>query len=166
MIELRPGDQGCVHSDGTIPDLINLFQMGLNPDHNSVYSHAFTLTDSNGNTFESRKKIGHYHIDDYIGMPMVIARHKLMTPELFQRGYDYVKVHDGATYPYMRLVLHALRLAKYIHWKHPVCAELNDKIEVGCLLRTDWWGVNPDNLSDRWHRETGLYEILYEGFWE
>lgn len=160
MIELRPGDPFVVHSDGTVPDMVNLFQSIWSPDHKSEYSHSGFVMSPDGETFESRKRIGRYHLKDFEGCPIFIVRHALMTPERFQQGWDYVKKHEGAIYPVMRLALHAVGLASYVHWKHPVCSELECKFEVGAYLRREWWGKTPDNLADQWVSDKNYLTLL------
>jgi len=144
--------------------MINLFQKFQSIDNDSIFTHTGLIYDANGVTFEARNKLDHYHIDDYKGQHVMIVRPKMLTPEVWTNAWEDLKQYDGKTYPYFRLVLHLLRMAKYVHWETPVCSELTAKYEVILLLRKMWWGINPDNLADFWNYSK-FHDIIFDGEW-
>lgn len=166
MIMLEKGDRFHVHSKGVVPDLINIFQAFKAKDKKSEYSHSGLILGPDGKSAESRKRIGIYNINDFVGCPIMIVRDTLMTPTKFDEGWEYVKKHIGARYPVMRLALHALGWADNIHWEHPVCSEFVAKFDVGAWLRHEWWGISPDNLADEARCNPTRYTTVYKGIWE
>lgn len=165
-ITLQPGDRFYVHNKGCVPDLINIFQAFKSKDKKSEFSHSGLIIDWNGQSAESRKKINMYHINDFVGCPIMIVRDNKMTPEKFIEGWAYVRKHLGKTYPVLRLGLFAIGMADKIHWEHPVCSEFVSKFDVGAWLRHEWWGLSPDNLADEARDNPTRYQILFKGIWE
>ncbi len=156
-IELRNGDVFAVNTD-------NFFQRFWSWDDESKYNHAGVIIGATGETFESLATIGRYDLSRYAGRPILIARHMEMDERRYSYGWDEVKGLEGAVYPVFRLLLHFLRLAKYIHWRYPVCSELVGKFLYGAGLWRKWWGITPDNLADVWSISKH-YEVIYEGKW-
>jgi hypothetical protein len=130
-------------------------------DCEAVYNHAGIVTSEQGDTFESLKKIDHYKLSDYRGCQILIFRRIEMTDDLFQKGYDSVKKYDGTVYPFWRMPLFLLGIAKWFKL-YPVCSELVMQFECGCGLRKKWAGYNPDNISDEVHISK-FYQIKFEG---
>lgn len=164
-MNLEPGMVFCVCSDSWLAGAINWCQKVKAVDNESHYNHAGLITDRTGTTFEALSKIGYGKLNRYKGCKVIVAKHKNMTDGLFDQGFAPLKSLDGSLYPAPRLVLHLLGLAKFVHWKYPVCSELVAKFEFECNLRKNWWGINPDNLVDEW-RISKYYDVIFEGEWK
>lgn len=164
-IVLSPGMEFAVNSGSSLARAINLCQKFKATDNESIYNHAGIIVSSKGRTFEALWKLRYADLDDYKGCRMIIVCHKLMSERKFTEVWPEIAKFDGSTYPFLRLPLHAVGLAKFIHWKYPVCSELTSKFEVECGFRRNWWGINPDNLADEW-RISKHYDIIFEGIWE
>jgi hypothetical protein len=153
---------------------INFVQRAKSIDNQSEYTHAGIITAPDGTTLEALWSVQSKNIwDAYRGEKTLIVRHALMSPDVYAAGYAKIDKHIGQWYPGLRLVLHLLHMAKWVHWDHVVCSELVAKFEAGCAKfledadRTsgflhNWYGVNPDDLTDRW-RLGRYYEIVFEG---
>jgi hypothetical protein len=161
---LAAGMVFAVNSGSSLAHAINFFQKAKSVDNESTYNHAGIIVGTKGRTFEALWKIRYSGLDAYKGCPVIIACHKLMTEKRFEDAWPKIAKLNGNMYPFPRLPLHALGLAKYVHWKYPVCSELVAKFEFECELRRNWWGINPDNLADEW-RISKHYEIIFEGEW-
>jgi len=185
--KLKPGDLFLtreVNPDFVSKGILWFTKLG-SIDYNAYYSHAGIIIDEAGNTFESTwPKIGSYNLWQKKGHEILIARHKLMTSERFERGLAKVKEDEGKIYPVWRFAAYITRTEKIIHWSVPVCAELVAKflhysIEGSELdfVRTnstfknrktgketkDWihyWGVTPDNLFDCYRKWTADFDII------
>lgn len=164
-VELKQGMVFAVNSNSVFAKWINFFQKVKALDHEAVYNHAGIITSRQGRTFEALKKIGYGDIDNYAGCKIIIACHRNMTPDKYHAAWLEMEKLNGKIYPYPRLFLHLVGLAKFIHWKYPVCSELVAKFEFEAGLRKQWWGYQPDNLADEW-QISKYYEIIYEGEWE
>jgi len=162
-MDLRPGDYFVVRTDSLLARLIIAVQNFWAKDGGSCFNHAGIIIDSEGNTFESLKHIDHYHISRYYGCPIMIVRYKEMTPERCAKGYAKVLEYDGMIYPWWRLPLHLLNIARFFKATFPVCSELVGlhKYYAG-VSACDGWGWNPDDLADNW-RINKYVDIIYEG---
>ena len=166
MIELHAGDVFVVRGNTNISYLIRMFGKFWSSDGECTYNHAGTILDEQGNTFESRNRIDHYNLNQYNGKQIFIVRQKDMTPEKSQVGWGAVKHLDGVLYPWWRLVLHLVHLARFFNRSGiPVCSELVGMFENGAGLREVFWGLTPDNLADEW-RISKFYDIIYDGVYE
>lgn len=161
-MKLRKGDVFAVRTNSALAGMINFCQRIWSWDSESKYNHAGIIIGEDGETFESLVRIGRYNLSQYEGQRILIARHREMDDLKFEYGFLKVKDLDGAVYPVLRLLLHLLRLAKYVHWKYPVCSELVGKFLNAAGLWRKWWGVNPDNLADVW-AISKYYDIVFEG---
>jgi hypothetical protein len=90
-----------------------------------------------------------------------------MNPETFKKGFDSVYPLLGRTYPYQRLLLHALGLAKWVHFlKVPVCSELTAMFLINAgaitLEGKNFWGVTPNYLVEEW-RISKYIDVIFEG---
>ncbi|HQM30630.1 MAG TPA: hypothetical protein PLR20_14880 [Syntrophales bacterium] len=159
---IRKGDVFAVKTNSALAGIINFCQKVWSWDSESKYNHAGVIIDETGKTFESLAKIGSYDLSQYEGQCIIIARHKEMDDSKFEYGFLKVKGLDGAIYPVLRLLLHLVRLAKYIHWKYPVCSELVGKFLNAAGLWRKWWGITPDILADVW-TISKHYDVIYEG---
>ena len=157
------GDYFVVHPRGFLADIIQFIQCIYSRDHHSQYTHAGIIIDIDGKSFEALARIKRNHIDNYTGRPILIVRDKFMTLEDFEDGFTEIRKMEGWIYPFQRLILHLLGLAKYIHWEFAVCSELVAKFQWANGWRCRWWGVTPDNLADEWHECPARYEIIKEG---
>ena len=133
------------------------------------YSHAGIILNSAGATFEAVWHIETQNIfEAYKGQRVIIARWHGMCPDAFAKGWSAVKDEAGMTYPYCRLALHLLGLAKWIHFgKGTVCSELAEKFLINAgytmgLAGRNWWGLSPQELVDEW-RISNYINVIYEG---
>jgi len=165
MIRLSPGMEFAVSSHSDLAHCINFMQKVKAVDNESTYNHAGIIVDEKGITFEALMKIKYSTLDQYKGRQIIIVCHKEMGPRRFALAWPEIQKLNGKIYPFPRLLLHAVGLAKYVHWKYPVCSELVAKFEFEAGIRKQWWGINPDNLVDEWHISK-YYEIVFEGIWE
>jgi hypothetical protein len=161
-MNLEPGMVFAVCSDSWLASAINWCQKVKATDNESEYNHAGLITSRTGTTFEALSKIGYGRLSGYKDCHIIIAKHRAMTDDLFNQGFKPIKTLDGSLYPAPRLALHLLGLAKFVHWKYPVCSELVAKFEFEAGLRKNWWGINPDNLADEW-KISKYYDVIYEG---
>ena len=162
---LTEGMLFAVNSKSWLACGINWFQKAKSTDNESHYNHAGIIVTGDGDTFEALTKIRFGSLDAYKGKDVIIAKHKSMTREMFIEAWPEISKLNGKVYPYPRLFLHAIGLAKFIHWKYPVCSELVAKFEFECGIRKNWWGINPDHLADEW-RISKYYDVIYEGEWK
>lgn len=173
-IRLLPGDEFVTKNPMALGVAINIVQKATSVDNESTYTHAGIITEADGTTLESLWTVNSQNIwEAYSGEKVLIARNINMTPAVFAAGFAKIKKHIGQWYPVPRLFLHLLHIAKWVHWDHVVCSELVAKFETGCatfLADADktsgflhnWYGVNPDDLTDRW-RLGRYYDIVFEG---
>jgi hypothetical protein len=164
-ITLSKGMVFAVYSGSTLAKAINVCQKVKSTDNESIYNHAGIIVGETGRTFEALYKIGYSDINQYKGCQVLIVKHCLMDEGRFQGVWPEIDKLDGKIYPFPRLFLHLFGLAKFVHWKYPVCSELVGKFEVEAGLRKNWWGLNPDHLADEW-RISRYYDTIYEGIWE
>jgi len=166
-IDLREGDYFATCQTGWVSRTILAVEKVKSLDGEARYSHCGIICDSKGKTFESRRRIEHAHINCYIGLPVIIARHKDMNAAAYQVGYDAIKHWDGAIYPVWRLGAYLLGVARFLHaYNLPVCSELvGEHAYAAGLSKWHGWGWNPDSLVDMWidHK---CYDVIYEGKWE
>lgn len=164
-IKLASGMEFAVNSGSKLARAINCVQKIKAVDNESVYNHAGILVGEKGRTFEALWKIQFSDLDQYKGCELIIVCHKLMSQRVFDDAFPQIVKLNGKIYPAQRLFLHMVGLAKFIHWKYPVCSELVAKFDYECGFRRNWWGINPDNLVDEW-RISKHYEVIFEGIWE
>lgn len=161
---LEPGMAFAVCSDGWLAWAINVCQAAKATDNESTYNHAGLITSQDGTTFEALGRIRYGNLAGYKGRKIIVVWHKEMTEARFNDGFKAIKTLEGAIYPAPRLALHLIGLAKFVHWRYPVCSELVAKFEFDAGLRRNWWGINPDNLADEW-KISRHYDVVFEGEW-
>jgi hypothetical protein len=162
-MKLQAGDVFVVQGTANISYLIRMAGRFWATDGECTYTHAGIILDEQGNTFESLNRIDHYKLDQYKGCQILIVRQRAMTALGFQDGWDAIKHLDRVIYPYWRLGIHLLHLARFINRSGiPVCSELVGMFENGAGLRKVYWGLSPDNLADEW-KISKYYDIIYEG---
>ena len=159
-IELQRGDLFCVEGIGTISKLIKWRTGG-------VFSHAGIIVDSEGNTFEALNRLDHFHINRYEGKNIFIVR-PLVDIVLIDEAIKILeKKWDGTIYPYWRLVSHLIGwpFDKIHPINIPVCSEsvAYDEYLVGVRAIDNIWGINPDDLADRWITLPERFEIIKRG---
>ncbi|MDP3284734.1 MAG: hypothetical protein Q8M56_09945 [Desulfobacterales bacterium] len=172
---LKPGDEFATKNPMALGVAINIVQKAKSVDNESTYTHAGIITGAAGTTLESLWTVKSQNIwVAYEGKKTLIVRNINMHSDVYAAGYAKIKKHIGQGYPFPRLFLHLLHCAKWVHWDHVVCSELAAKFEAGCSEYLDdklpgntgfmrnWYGVNPDDLADRW-RISRYYEIVFEG---
>jgi len=161
-LTLKPGDVFASHSTAFKGKAIRLVERIKSRDNEASHNHTGIIISETGVSIEALYTICVTNIADYSGQKVLIARWKDMTEGGFYQGYDAVAKHVGAWYPWPRLPLHLFGLAKFIHWKTPVCSELTAKFLNAAGDRRNYWGINPDDLVDEW-RISKHYDIIYEG---
>lgn len=165
IVELKPGDEFVVRGKTNLSYLIRVAGTFWSTDGECTYNHAGILVNYVGVTFESQRRITYGNLNQYIGCNIMIVRHKDMTKELYDKGFATISDLNGTIYPWWRLGLHLLHLARFFNKSGiPVCSELAGMFEHGCGLRKVFWGLTPDNLADEW-RISRYYDIVYEGVW-
>jgi hypothetical protein len=161
---LAPGDLFAVKDRDTLGAAINFLQRFWDTAlDDSEYCHNGIITRPTGETLEAVATVREQNLfDAYAGEEVLIVRHTAMTEGRFLTGMAKIAPNIGQWYPVHRLLLHLLRLAKYVHWRAVICSELVAKFLVGAGLRRSWYGVTPDNLTDQW-KESKHYDIIFEG---
>lgn len=170
---LCPGDEFAARHPTPLGSLINLAQAAKAVDNESLYTHTGIVTDPYGSTVEAFWTVKSRNLwEAYRGARVLIVRNMNMQPDVYAAGFEKIRKHLGQWYPVHRLLLHALGLAKWIHWGRIVCSELTAKFETGCAeflgpdktsgFMRNYYGVNPDNLVDRW-KISRYYTTVFEG---
>jgi len=165
--ELRPGDVFAVDTEKFFAKLITLRNKISASDCNAIYNHNGVIIKEDSTTFESRRKITHYNLDDYEGKQILIAR-PIVQGFVAESAIKRLNQYDGKTYPWWRIIVHAISptLAKYLTWSGiPVCSELVAMYLNWVGVRHGgFFGTTPDMLADEWEhwRE---YEIIFNGKW-
>lgn len=166
-MQLQPGDIFASSNPQMLGRLIDFIETIKSRDNDAEYGHTGIIIKEDGTTVEALWSIKSQNLfEAYKGTKVVIARWTGMTPESYQKGFDAIKCHIGSTYPYYRLLLHALGIGKIIHFKTPVCSELTQKFLINAGATTisgkTFWGLTPDNLVDEW-RISKFFQLIYEG---
>ncbi len=169
---LCPGDEFATRDASLLGGLIRCVQKAKSVDGESTYNHTGIITDPNGATLEALWTIGSRNLwTHYAGERVLVVRNINMSPDVYAAGFNRIRRHIGQWYPVHRLALHLIGLAKFIHWDRIVCSEFTAKFEAGCAGFRDgsemgflrrWYGVNPDDLADRW-RISRYYRTVFEG---
>lgn len=194
---LMPGDRFGVQSDGILSRAIR-FGQALEGDDPCPINHIGGLAKapnplfvSDGTTIESRWKIDFYHIREYVGKRIIIARHNHLTVGHYFKGVAEVEDNIGQIYPVLRIPLLASDMIRGVLYKRifnrrlpfrvssltvhgdwPVCSELwaqfdiTAGLETGYECSTDckgWKGVTPEDHYDAWNKRPDLYKILFDG---
>lgn len=163
MLQVEPGDVFVVKGKGNISYAIRTVGWFWSSDAECSYNHAGIVIDSKGTTFESLNRISKANLKDYIGCEILIARHIDMNEERFRKGWLAIKKFDGVIYPWWRLGLHLLHIARFFHPSGiPVCSELSGMFEAYAGLRKVYWGLTPDNLADE-YRISKYYLVKFQG---
>lgn len=164
MIELKPGDIFCSRNPMMLGRAINAVQTIWSKDNKSEYSHSGIILDSKGTTFEAlwtNKKQNIFKA--YAGRNVLIGRHRNMSSEVFEKGWEGIKKHEGKWYAGYRLPLFFIPfLAKYINFGLGVCSELTMKFLYKAGLAEAWKGWNPDDVADMINKWKD-YKIIFKG---
>lgn len=171
-MDLKPGDIFC---SANIAGKETFLSKGIirvekfwSLDNEATYGHSGVIVSDTGDTIEALWRIECQNIfKDYAGSNIIIGRHKLMTPENFERGYKAILDHKGDWYPGWRLVFFLCMppLAKYLHFTGmPVCSEYTGEFlnAAGCDDFKSYWGLNPDIIAER-IKEWDDFDIVFEG---
>lgn len=162
-MNVQPGDLFCVHGNmWGVSSVIRTAERFWSKDNEATYGHSGIITSTAGDTLEALWKVEPGHLENYRGMPMIIARptHTLDDKEISLSdkltAIAAIKAeHLGQWYPVPRLFLHVLPpVAKYIGTgKRGVCSELTAKCAWLMDARGEpWLGATPDMLADEWRR--------------
>jgi hypothetical protein len=169
MLILQPGDIFATRALTFLGKSIRFIERLKAESITSEYNHAGIILDSSGKTFEALWHIENQNLfDEYKGCEVIIARWKGMTPEAFKKGYIAVLPEQGMMYPFYRIGLHFLGLAKFIHFGlDTVCSELTEKFLVNAGFcegfgGKNWWGLSPEELADEW-KQSKWFDIIFEG---
>jgi len=165
MNKVKSGDIFLLAGSGWLDKIINFFQALYSGDKRSQFTHSgIFILDGMGYTFETTywRTGQHNLLEEHPGSHIKILRWKGMNLPRVLEGFEAVKDQGGRIYPYHRLALFALGLARWIHWKGMVCSEI-----VACFLaaagaREGYWGINVDQLND----DTDInpeWKVVYEG---
>lgn len=157
---------------------IRRFEVLKSKDRHAFYTHAGIVAKPGGTTFEARWRYGLYHIDDYIGSPILIGRVVGMTEPAFFRGMSSRYCLDlslirliGRRYP-VRVLL-AMTIPGMAHFRptgYPVCSECcaihGIQSRIGNLPRQigEWKNQTPDDIADMIHK-WDAFEVYWEGVW-
>jgi hypothetical protein len=167
-IKLKPGDFFATQNPQGLGVAICLAQCLKSQDGRAEYGHTGVIITEGGLTFEALWKVKMQNLfEAYKGQKVLIARWKGMNQETFQKGYDSIKNELGRIYPIHRLILHALGLARWIHFLGvKVCSEITKCFFVNAgactLAGKSYYGVTPDNIVDE-IRISKHFDIMYEG---
>ena len=167
-MKLKPGDIFFQTSGTWLDAIINFFQSLWSGDKRSIFSHCGIVAASDGATYEtSMWRTGFYNLKSRQGRKtlLCVMRHKNMD----HVQYLYTPHLSGtlhAIYPYWRLLLFAVGLAKHIHLRNMVCSEI-----VACFLyshgMTDtYWGVSVDDLWDQVQTNQDWETVYLKFGWE
>jgi hypothetical protein len=168
MIPLLPGDVFATRNPNGLGKAICLAERLKSPDGEATYGHTGIIQDTEGKTLEAVWTIAEQNLfKAYNGDRVLIARWVGRSSEALKKGFNAVCPLRNRTYPFHRLLLHAIGLAKWIHWmKTPVCSELTAMflINAGAKLYcgNQYWGVTPDNLVDDW-KISKYFDVIFEG---
>jgi len=168
QLELRPGDFFASKNPHGLGKLIIFAQKMKSQDMKAEYSHVGFITDKQADTLECVGRIKQQNLfKEYAGEKVIIARWKYMDEAAYKRGYEAIKDQIGKKYPWWRLALHLVGLARFIYaFRIPVCSEFEDAFEWGCGIQTlsqgHSWGVTPDFKVDEWRRAKDI-DIIFEG---
>lgn len=136
--------------------------------------------------YEAYKQITCNPLFDYLDKNILVMRHKKMSDRKYKKGVKEIEDNLGQTYPYHRLILHAVDsginwvLKKLnIKWKcksaywlstdWPVCSELATQFLLEAGVKTKlaggekWQGVQPDDLHDAALKYSKYWKIIFEG---
>jgi len=167
LLNIQPGDIFAVRTDALFGKLIRLRDRLRSTDGEAEYNHCGIIINSDGTTFESRRRIGRYNLFEmYAGQRVIIARPLAQDFSKKAAVKRLVNKYNGRAYPWYRIFLHAITptLARYLHHSGvPVCSELaGEYLYLIGVRHSNFWGTTPDMLSDEW-RHWREYEIIYDG---
>jgi len=198
----KPGDIGLVQGKALISKMIR-FGQKIEDGELSPFNHAYIFARRDekrpraiedffcfGDIYESNHRIEKRHISRYLGLPIMVARHRFMDFNAYLKGYKEIENNLGMIYPYPRIALHSIDLVRAwfyrkcfkttapfrfsfgsVHGDWPVCSELAGQFILGAGLIGGWeigerWkGLNPDHLFDVWRKRPDLWEVVFVGTW-
>jgi hypothetical protein len=158
------GDVFLVEANPLMSPVTNFFQRWWSKDDTSVFGHSGIIIDDKGSTFEARWKVESNSLfKKYGGKNILIVRIAKFDPYRFLDAMSSLEPHRGEWFPFMRMVLHALRIAKFIHWSKLVCSELVAKYLFYMGTRHHhYFGANVDDLEEEL-RNWKDYSIVFDG---
>jgi hypothetical protein len=166
---LLPGDVFATRNPNGLGKAICLAEKLKSPDGKAEYGHTGIIQDAQGKTLEAVWTIAEQNLfEAYKGDRVLIARFaESENAWTLRKGFEAVCPLKNRMYPFHRLLLHAIGLARWIHWmKTPVCSELTAMFLVNTGVPMsfggNYWGITPDNLVDEW-RISKHFDIIFEG---
>jgi len=167
-MKLLAGDVFATKNPNGLGRAICLAQKVKSPDGKAEYGHTGIIQTPDGKTLEAVWKIAEQNLfEAYKGNKVLVARLKNNDVKGLKSGLQKVLPLRDRIYPAHRLFLHAIGLARWIHFlKTPVCSELTAMFLVACgvpmSFDDNYWGITPDNLVDEW-RISKHFDIIFEG---
>lgn len=168
LIHLQPGDVFASRNPQGLGKAICLAESLKSADGEAEYGHTGIITNSMGGTIEAVWSIREQNLfKEYKGMKVLVARWGGMDLKAYEEGYNSIKKQIGRMYPYHRLFLHMIGLARFLHFFNtPVCSELTAMFLINAgaitLEGKECWGATPDNLVDEW-RISKYFDVIWEG---
>jgi len=162
-LTLKPGYVFASHSNAFLGKAIRLVERIKSRDNEASYNHTGIILAETGRAIEALTTIKETNFyDEYRGQKVLIVNWRYMSETGFKQGYEAIRETTGSWYPWPRFVLFLVGMAKFIHWKTPVCSELTARFLDAAGDRRNYWGINPDDLVDEW-RISKHYDVIYEG---
>ncbi len=167
-ILLQSGDLFATSNPQGLGKVICIAECAKSLDGEAEYGHSGIIQDPLGKTFEAVWHIAEQNLfDAYKGQKTIIARWRGMNEATYRIGFDAVYPLLGRHYPFQRLLLHMVGLARWVHvLDTPVCSELTAKFLINCgaimLSDKEFWGITPDNLVDEW-RISKYFDVILKG---
>ena len=164
--KIQSGDLFLVAGTGDISKGILLFERIWGRDNVSMFSHAGVICTKEGLTLEalpSGFKQGSF-FDEYIGKKILLVRPMSVSVDTMNKAFEkFGNDHVGDRYPFGRLILHALGLARFFKSDTDVCSEgVAELCYLFGIRHNRWNGVTPDDLEEEF-RNWKCYQIIYDG---
>ncbi|MEM3452015.1 MAG: hypothetical protein QW835_00110 [Candidatus Hadarchaeum sp.] len=165
MSILTLGDLFFVDGGSLLSRAINFFQRLKSADWESTFSHVGLVLDCNGTIFHAAKKeiCRENLFQVYPSMECAIVRPRASVSAI-RSAVGEIMRYEGEVYPYFRLFLHLIGLARFIHWRNTmVCSELVARFLYYLGIRHRYWfGTTVDQLWDELchHRD---FDTVFQG---
>lgn len=172
QFRVQPGDIFLTASNQLFGRGIRFVERMFSLDRDAKYNHSGIILAGDGETLESLWTVKRQNLyRDYAGRPVLVARCNQVTQYGLEKAMQSVLSREGTFYPFLRIPLHVLGLAKWLHWKPVVCSELVVSFldaatcETGCGEFRHWYGWTPDHLHDA-VRTWRMFETVFDGVME
>jgi hypothetical protein len=164
MMDLKTGDCFLVHRRTLLGKMIDVVETFWSKGDKCLYSHAGLIIHKGGTTLEvlQPRVASQNFYEAYSRHQVMVVRYTELTGEKLNKGISRVYQHYGHLYPYWRLPLEGLRLAKFVHWNSVFCSELVAQFLWYVGARDyHWFGVDPEDLEEEF-RHWKNYQIIFE----